>query len=255
MDTRIGEIVFEFNEAGTKQREELVLAGAREAGYTLDELGQMFGVTRERIRQRVARVPAGAALPVFPPSARKVQRDARAAEKLAKQRSARAAQRRILGLRMDSPVMNVPVETLNEICRLSELVTTVRGWTPLDDPARLAITPYGDLLHETITKYEIPQRSLDLPFGKAGGTFTAWLRNHGYMKQMPSQKSYKGVLLEPGRRKGSKTLVVGGVCKGGHVMTEENIVANGTTGNVTCRLCRNERRKLAYRRKREAISV
>lgn len=251
-DTKIGEIVFAFNEASSALEEDIVLAGAREAGYTLDQLGFMFGVTREWVRQRVQRVPAGTALPKFHDSDAKLKRERRAED----HRSKRKARRRILGLRMDSPVMNVPVETLNELRRLHELVSENRGWTPLDAPSRLAVKPFGDLLWATIQTYEIPQTHLERAFGLGRTTLIVWLRNHGYLPQMPSQKSYQGVVLDPKRRKGRrKALVPGGKCRQGHVLSEKDIVANGTSGARTCRICKYQRAKDRYQQRKASAEA
>lgn len=231
--------------ASARSREEAdaIFKSAYISGFTLQELGDMIGVTREYIRQRIAR-------PIEPSMMRSYEPHERVVRKVQERRKYVASTKRILGLRLSSPALQVPVETLNELARLRELTTEVRGWTPLDSPARQAIKPFGDLLHKTIADYEIPQTHLERMFGLSQATLRSWLRNHGYEKQVPSQKSYQGVYSDPKTRGSAKKgprLVVGASCKNEHVMTESTI-GHQRVGRY-CKVCKRDSAKRQYRKR------
>lgn len=248
MDATVEQITSDLETAPTREHFDAVLRSAYAAGWSLQQLGDIAGVTREAIRLRLRR-PVPAEMLVEYPSPHNVV--ARAERK----RAAGLKRKRILGLKLNSPVMDIPVKRLNEIAALHQQVTLVRGWTPLDSPEREAIGPYGDLLWETIQGYRIPQGHLERVMGLGRMTLTVWLRNHGYLPQMPSQKSYKGVVIDHsknGRGPRQKVNVPGGVCRNGHHLTEETLVANGSSGYMLCKICRAEYSREQYLARRAA---
>lgn len=232
--------------AHSRESVDAILKSAYAAGYSLRKLGDILGVSGEMIRVRLKRPVPVSMLRDYAPSERVAKREKRRHERVTRGR-------RILGIRTSAAVMNVPIETLNELQRLSELTTRVRGVTPLDDPARLAVEPFGELLWATIQKYEIPQGQLERALGKGRVTFTVWLRNHGYLKQMPSQKSYRGIHHDPKSIKPRpREIVVGGTCRKGHALTESDIVNNGG-GRFTCGICRKNSSRARYQKRKAAL--
>lgn len=231
-------------EAPTVEAQDAILKSAYASGFTLQELGDIVGVTRERIRQRIARPVPFALMKDYPPHERVRRKTVQAKRK-------RSKQKRILGLRLSSPALQVPVETVTRLAELHSLVTTVRGWTPLDDPARQAVKPFGDLLYKTMVDYEIPQKHLEKLLGLKGATLTAWLRSHGYLKQMPSQTSYQGVVIDHKRtgRPAGPELVPGATCRRGHLMTEENIGIQ-KVGRY-CKNCSRDRARERYQKRKQ----
>lgn len=236
-------IKVDLSNAQDTERADAIFKSAYVAGYTLQELGDIVGVTRERIRQRVARPVNPAFMRTYDPAPRVTKkRDAYEFKK--------SNRKRILGVKTSAPALQIPVATLNELARLHQLVTEVRGWTPLSDPAREAVEPFGDLLWSTIQEYQIPQRQLEPLLGLSGGTFTAWLRSHGYTKQAPSQKTYQGIYSDPKERNGGRPkLEIGGHCRRGHELTKENLISNGL-GSQCCYDCVKLKRKERYAQKK-----
>lgn len=232
----------DLTQARDREQADAIFKSAYAAGYTLQELGDIVGVTREYIRQRVSR-------PVNPHLMRTYDLHERVVRKQREYKTKRERSQRVLGLRLSSPALQVPVATLNEIQALRELATEVRGWTPLDAPARKAIEPFGRLLNETITEYEIPGGHLEKLFGLSTHTFRVWLKNHGYYKQSPSQKSYQGIYIDPKTRKvaSGPRLVEGVECKRGHLMHDENIGIQKAG-----RYCKDCRKQL-YRERKKSI--
>jgi hypothetical protein len=234
----------DLNLAKSREEADAIFKSAYAAGFTLQELGDIVGHTREYIRQRVARPVDVELLREYPPHERVVRKQyARKAEAVRR--------KRILGLPLTAPALNVPAETLNELARLRVLTETVRGWTPIDSPARQALKPFGDLLFQTIQDYGIPQQQLERLMGLKGSTLTVWLKSHGYLKQSPSQKSYRGIGLN-GPKKGRKGLVSGDSCRRGHVLTESNI---GTQkAGQYCKDCTRESAKLRYQKAGSSVA-
>lgn len=238
----------DLDSAPSKQHQNAILKSAYAAGWTLQELGDLMGFTREGIRQRVSKpVPLSMMREYEPHERVKVK----TSERVTKQRKTQ----RILGLRLSSPALQVPVSTLDRLAELHELATTVRGFTPLDSPARQAIKPFGDLLFNTINYYQIPQKHLERALGLKGNSLTAWLRGHGYMSICPSQKPYRGLLLdnkENGRkRKGRTKLVPGATCFHGHALTEDLIGIVRATQARYCRQCSRDQSKVRYAEKKK----
>lgn len=249
MDSTVLErITQDLEKAPTREHFDAVLRSAFAAGWTLQSLGDIVGVSREAIRMRLRRsVPAEMLVDYSPPT--------KVTEREKKRRCTSQKRKRILGIRISSPVMQVPVATLNQIASMRESVSKVRGWTPLDAPEREMVRPFGDLLFATVKEFQIPETHLEKVLGLSPRTCTAWLRRHGYLPNFESQKSYKGVDTwdRKGARRKKKTIVPGGTCRAGHKLTEADIATNGTTGNRTCRICRNKRSLARYHeRKRSA---
>ncbi len=227
----------DLTDARASDEADAIFKSAYAAGYTLQELGDLVGFTREYIRQRAARPVPVRLMRNYPPAPR-VQR------KAAERKSKRLRVTRILGLRVTSPALDIPVAVLNELAALHEQVTTVRGWTPLDAPARNTIKPYGDLLFRIVTEYEVPQTHLERLIGLKGAALTVYLRNHGYLRQHPSQKSYQGVTLAGIRKASGPKLVPGAQCNRGHDLTEANI--GFQKDGRLCKTCRSEAAKRRY---------
>lgn len=237
----------DLTDARTSTEDDAIFKSAYAAGYTLQELADLVDFTREYIRQRAARPVSVGLMRDYPPAPR-VQR--KAAQRKAKQ----LRTQRILGLRITSPALSVPVRLLNDLSGLHELVTTVRGWTPLDAPQRQAIKPYGDLLFKIMDDYALPQTHLEKLMGLNGASFTVWLKNHGYLKQHPSQKSYQGVTLDGIKKASGPRLVPGAQCKRGHELTESSI--GFQAGGRYCKKCQSEAAKRRYReRVSKAVSA
>lgn len=223
-----------------------VLASARASGWLLESLGLALGVSRERIRQRVERYTASGDGPsrTYPLSPDR----AKAEEK---RLSRKLKARRVNGFRLKDPVLRVPVEMLQEAGRLRDEVTGNRGWTPLDARSREAIEPYKAVLVDIIETYGVAYKSLEESLGYQVGSIRAWLRYHGYGELPPSQKRYLGVDMRTQQRTPrQKTIVLGGRCRRGHLITEDNMVRNGTLGFI-CGTCRAETRQARKRAARE----
>lgn len=229
--------------APTVEAQDAILKSAYASGFTLQELGDIVGVTRERIRQRISKPVPVAFMKNYPPPKRVQRRETQA-------RKSRKKRKRILGLRMSSTALQVPASTLNELSRLRDLTTTVRGWTPLDDPARLAIKPFGELLWKTVNDYEVPVSQLEKLMGVSTGTLRAWLRSHGYIKQAPSQRSYRGIEVAKGPR--GTALTIGAKCRHGHTMTEENI--GYQKAGRYCKDCSRANARARYQRRKQENS-
>lgn len=241
-ETLPAEVVRDLESAPTREHFDAALKSAYAAGWSLQKIADAVGVSHEAIRLRLRRsVPADMLRTYSSP------RPSNTAKEL---RTRKVRNHRILGLKRNSPVMHIPAAELNRLAELHELVTTCRGWTPLDAPARAAIPEFGALLDRLITKYSIPQGHLERVMGMGRISLTVWRRNHGYLPQMPSQRSYKGVLLDLSGGGRPRTLFVGGKCRNGHVLTTETlaeytIARNGTTLRQ-CRVCERERKNAKY---------
>jgi len=232
----------DLSNARSRSEADAVFKSAYAAGFTLQELGDFVGHTREYIRQRVARPVDPSLMREYPPHERVIRKQREAAARA-------SAQKRILGLRLTSPALSVPVATLNELSELHSIVTEVRGWTPLDAPSRAAIKPFGDLLFRVVTDYGIPQTHLERLMGLKGSTFSMWFKRHGHLKNSPSQRTYRGVTTEGPRARGPK-LTPGGACKRGHELTEANIGKQAT--GLYCKTCRSDAARRKYHEKRTA---
>lgn len=195
-----------------------IMKSAYLAGWTLGKIGEWDGVSREAVRLRIRNPVPVSMLRDYPPPPALVQRRQKDIRK-------RLSQSRILGLRTSSPIMRIPVVKLNRIAELHSLVTTVRGWTPLDSPARAAMPEYKELLLEMFVSYGVPEGKLGLIFGLSNRAFEAWLRNHGELGgSFPSQRAYAGVVIDPHARKpGAPRLVVGGQCRRGHLLADGDL--------------------------------
>jgi len=225
-----------------------ILSRARDFGWSLKALGEALGVSRERARQRVNDFAQRAEEPsttVYATSPRLIKRNARHAAKT-RERT------KVNGFKMNDPVLQVPASTLNELARLSELATANRTWTPLDAPERAAVEPYKAMLIDLIENHGVSTTALERLLGYRYRTVYAWLARHGYGTLPPSQHAYTGQHVSELRRsprQHQKTIVLGGTCKKGHLVTEETMVMNGKIGYI-CGTCRKERAAAAYQRKK-----
>lgn len=89
------------------------------------------------------------------------------------------------------------------------IARTVRGWTPLDHPARrisLALTELlADFYDDGVSCW-----NLDDLMGAARGTTRARLARHGYRTLPPSQKPYRSLHVRPrGSKKGPRVDITG----------------------------------------------
>lgn len=239
----INQVKEDLGAAVTREDADAIFKSAFLAGYTLQELANIIGVSRQAIQLRVARPVRIELLRTYPPAPRIVRKED-------SRKEGTLRRKRILGLPVSAPALQVPVQTVNELARLHNLVTTVRGWTPMDSPARQAIKPYGDLLSATILDYGIPQLQLEKLMGLKGRTLTAWLKNHGYLKISPSQKAYQGVAVTAGVRRGVSKIIPGNSCKRGHIFTDSNIGRYKT--GAYCKTCRSDAAKLRYHERKAA---
>ena len=232
-------IVSDLKAAHDRQHTDAILKSAFAAGWTLRALGAEVGVTREMIRQRLKRQVDASLLRAYPgptPSRAKMAAAATAIRN-----------NRVNGLRRDSPVLRIPVRQLNKLAEMHALATTVRGWTPLDSPERSAVPLFGALLEQIITTYSIHQGQLEPAMGMGRVSLTAWRRNHGYLPQMPSQKSYRGVLAKHGGALGGpgrKEFQIGDSCRNGHAIGPESLAIGDRPGR--CRQCARDRSRASY---------
>ena len=160
--------------------------------------------------------------------------------------------KRILGLQLTSQVMDVPVRDLNRLAELRELTSKVRGWTPLNSPARLAIPECGELLERLYGQYRIPQQHLEKALSLSPATLTMWRRSHGYLPRMPSQPFYRGLPSNGGRPPGyGNSWAIGGACPSGHpFLSEADIYRLSELSR--CRRCIREKDAAAYQAKKAA---
>jgi len=146
--------------------------------------------------------------------------------------------------RVQALIAVVPESDWNELRRLRALTTTVRGWTPLDDPARLAGDAQFALIKRIHEEYGISLWSMATHLGLNGRTLKYWMFAHGHGKQPASQKPYRGVVIERASHGENRKLKPGGVCRHGHLLTDADILRR-TDANV-CRICHRERSKRYY---------
>ena len=228
-----------------------VLARARDFGWALRPLGEALGVTRERARQRIQRFEESG----LPPSEKSYPTEPSRAAKEAERATQRIRRARINGFRLNDPILRLPVATLTSLARLSELATSTRTWTPMDAPERRAIEPYKEMLIELTESGGISKRSLERALGYQYRTIHAWLARHGHGDLHPSQSRFKGVHVSEIERQPTearRTIVLGGHCRQGHLITEENMLRNGSIGYI-CGTCRKERSAAAYQARKAAM--
>lgn len=239
----IGLVKADLDSARSAEEADAIFKSAYASGFSLQELGDIVGWSREYIRQRISRPVDIGLLRDYPPAGR-------IARAIGRRTSRRIKATRILGLRLTSPALEVPVVLLNELSELMEMTTQVRGWTPLDSPARNAIKPFGELLEKITLTYGIPRRHLERLMGVSSSTFTAWRRSHGYLKQSPSQTTYQGVVIDHKRTVRGPALVLGGHCKRGHEITEFSLGVQ--KAGRYCKTCQKEGARRRYQERTSA---
>lgn len=241
-------ILDDLHSARTNEELNVVIAAGRLRGWTLNAFGEALGVSRERARQRAGAADAGAAQDrarLYPDSPARRRKEA-------KTRASADRRRRVNGFKMRDPILRVPVQMLTRLAVASRAATSVRVWTPLDAPERLEIDTYRTLAIQLIEEHGVSTKSIDQALGYQTGTVRAWLARHGYGTLSPSQKAYKGVHISDvahTQRPAAKRIVLGGHCKRGHLITEDNMVMNGTIGYI-CGTCRKQRTRAAYEQRR-----
>lgn len=211
----------------------------RLGGWKLNDIGQALGVSRERVRQHAAaydRASDRRPERTYAPSPDAI----RATEKAAAEASARPSRRRVNGLKQQDPALLLPVELLNRISSLGELVSTVNGGSPLDHPGRTAGADYKAALLEAIDGYGVSATRLSLVLGQSVGTVRSWLARHGHGALAPSAKPYLGKKSQGPVAARRVRLMAGGTCRRGHLLSEENIRSNGKAGNI-CGTCADAR--------------
>jgi hypothetical protein len=152
----------------------------REAGYTLQEIGEVVGISRERVRQRVTDKPYSY---VGLPSVR---------------------------VRELAPVPSKPVtkklhvspEVAEQLREMRDICSTVNGGTAADDPRRQVSVEFtailANLVERGVTVYELAKA-----LGCNHQAIYGRLARHGYRTPVPSQtnRPYKGQPTFPPREK------------------------------------------------------
>jgi hypothetical protein len=149
-----------------------VLTEANRKGWTLTALAEPLGLTRERIRQRVARSTAGFGpheLPAIPDPPRRPP---------------------------PPPPRPRPSEGMADWLRdMYATARTVNGATRLDDPRRGVGEAFSAVLADLIDR--VGYSGADVARAANIKTQTMWfrLRRHGYRHNAPSQKPYRRMVI------------------------------------------------------------
>lgn len=151
---------------------------ARNAGYTLESIGYVAGLTRERVRQIAAQM-----IPVDPADVPPVVGLPRPAEDLP------------WPTVLDKKWLAWPRPTLSaaesaELMELHQLGTQLRGGVPADDPRRLARHEFVRRVNFLIEKRGFTHREVGDIVGLTFGAIRMTLSKHGYRTLPPSQKAY-----------------------------------------------------------------
>jgi hypothetical protein len=180
----------------------------REAGWSLASIGAALSMTREAVRLRQARAESPHTAPGVPPLP----------QKPVKPKKVRPS---------------VPPTVLQELRQLQPLATSVRGWTPHDDPARAASERYTEILADQYLS-GVSVGRIAKQLGVTHLAVRARLARHGYIEPV---KGLKNVPFgTPGRR--------GVACKAGHALEGDNVrLINGDPRRRVCKTC--ERRRVA----------
>lgn len=155
---------------GHTARLNFYLLNLKAAGHTLQSLGVVLGVSRERIRQRVAKAYPVDDTPCVPMPP--------------------APEPPVLG----PPAPKHPITTTaenRELLALRESATQVRGWTPADSPLRSASERLSALLNEYWQR-GVPMAYLARVIGVSPRAVYLRLSQHGYRTLPPSQRHYQG---------------------------------------------------------------
>lgn len=137
--------------------------------------------------------------------------------------------------------MSIPDDILTELAFLNAESAKVRGYTPLDDPARKAGDAFCKLVLATVDNYGVTYEQLSRLLGLSNTTIRLKLGRRGYAKSYPSQPDYKGVKQAPGAPRKS-------VCKRGHDLTSE-----GTRrADGRCKACATASDRARYAAKQKA---
>lgn len=191
-------------------RLDVYLREMHDAGWTLEELGEPLGVTRERIRQRVVRagtVRADGLPPVVPP---------RHPSPLPKAR----------------PVHKIKSGIVDELRHLYALGRQAKGGTPLDSPIRRASLDLNALILQLLGQRITIQQVADA-LGVKHQTVNARLKRHGHRPQAPSQPRYLHKVTIPPGSGGRRDR-----CSRGHDMTGDNLrLVNNDPSRRVCRRC------------------
>lgn len=153
-------ILKDIREAFTKDQQNEIIQSARKSGYRLWELAEAFQVTNETIRQRLQKPYDNLRLRDYPPRPE--------AAWVAEEADRKQRNRRILGLKRDSPVMSIPVYELE---KFRELYDGLNKDTRQD---------FGEFVKYLYDKYEIPAAHLEKVMGLSQSTIRAWRRRNGF---------------------------------------------------------------------------
>ncbi|MEU0818949.1 hypothetical protein [Streptomyces mirabilis] len=190
-------------------------------GWTLRSLGDAVGVSRERVRQMIARLDFDASVPL--PEVPSAPRREPPATKPPK------------------PVVRVEPGVAEKLREMQRIAAKVNGATPADDPARQVSEEFTAALdaaiRQGVTIAELA-RTLDVAYH----TITHRLARHGYRRGAPSQdhNAYKGHPAGPQEE-----------CGYGHPLSGDNLYV-APNGTRACRICNRRRQQESRGRKRRA---
>lgn len=211
--------------AGEDPRLDAVMELAYANGWTLTAMASALGVTRERIRQRVARATGFVDIPVpLPPR---------------HQTPPPPPDRR---LRLKPEL----AEQLREMCAVA---STVNGGMDVDDPARRVSERFSAQLaayvEQGVSIYHLAQ-----VLGVTFGAIRSRLVRHGYLPPAPSQAG-KPQHIYLNRKVGGQNLTS---CQRGHDLTGDNLRVE-PSGRRICRACESRRAAAYYQRRKQATAA
>lgn len=194
-----------------------------DAGWTLASIGIAIGITRERVRQRVAlgATDSSVTVPAYVKPGRTPQRKVWA---------------------------SLSSDEASRMSELHALATKVRGKHGADHPYRQA----GEALTEAIVEAKmrgVRNREIAAAVGVTVSAVTMRLKSRGFLTTAPSMPGYgsRGALTGESTRKTH--------CVHGHEMSGENLrLINGDEARRACRACDREAVRRYQARKKAAAS-
>lgn len=197
--------LYAASERGVSAELDSYMLALHDNGWRLATIGQALGITRERVRQRIA---------------------------VAERRADLAVAARPKQVRKDTRKVKVwptiPADTLTEMQALAPLARHAYGSSPLDSPERAASVRLTELIAE-LRLAGVRYREIDDALGFKLGTSRSRLARHGYVKRPPSLPAYRGVRNQGRTRE---------QCHKGHPLSGENLrLINGDPKRRVCREC------------------
>lgn len=222
-DSTVHDLLEMYAESDTRRgarRLDAFMAALRGAGWTLAAIGEPIGITRERVRQRVARIqaeewPTDVEIPEVPTYTRPTPK----------------VQVRKVWPSLDS------VEA-EEMRTLRALATKCRGVHGPDHPYRQASERLSEMVAEAKLR-GVRNRELAEAMGVTVGAVVMRLKTHGYFRTPPSQPRV-GAKIHP--LLAAREAAPSDKCRRGHAMSGENLrLINGDPERRVCRACERMR--------------